>query len=65
VRGKQGIGTHSGRIRDVRKSPTGGKAGRGSDSDSEGWVEVREKAAPERTDSEIVLRLGSDHLLSE
>jgi hypothetical protein len=63
VRGKQGIGTHSGRIRDVRKSPTGGKAGRGSES--EGWVEVRENAAPERTDSEIVLRLGSDHLLSE
>jgi hypothetical protein len=55
------MGTHSGRIRDVRKSPTGGKAGRGS----EGWVEVRENAAPERTDSEIVLRLGSDHLLSE
>jgi hypothetical protein len=53
--------THPGRIRDVRKSPTGGKAGRGS----EGCVEVREDAAPRPTDSEIVLRLGSDRLLSE
>jgi len=58
---KKGTKTHSGRIRDVRKSPAGGKAGRGSD----GCVEVREDAALERTDSEIVLRLGSDHLLSE
>lgn len=42
----------------MRKSPTGGKAGSGSD----GCVEVREEAALERTDSEIGPRLGSDHL---
>jgi len=53
--------THSGRIRDVRKSPTGGKAGSGSD----GCVEVHEDAALEQTDSDSVLRLGLDHLPSE
>jgi hypothetical protein len=52
--------THSGRISDVRKSPTGGKAGRGS----EGCVEVREVAALERKESGTALRLGSDQLLS-
>ena len=61
MRKKNGTRTHSGRIRDVRKSPAGGKAGRGS----EGCVEVREDAALERTDSGIAPRLGSDHLLSE
>jgi hypothetical protein len=44
----------------VRKSPTG-KAGRGL---SEGCVELREAAAPERKDSGTALRLGSDQLLS-
>ena len=42
----------------MRKSPTGGKAGSGSD----GCVGVREDAVLERTDSEIILRLGSDPL---
>ena len=41
------IRTHSGRIRDVRKSPTGGKAGRGS----EGRFGVHEEVALERADS--------------
>jgi len=52
--------THSGRISDVRKSPTD-KAGRGPVA--EGCVGSREAAVLVRKDSGTALRLGSDLLL--
>ena len=56
VRERGGWGTYSGRMREVRKSLTGGREGRG-------WPMREEDAVLERVESGTWLRLGSDHLL--